>query len=164
MKKDEAPEDATVSAKVLVEPPVVVKARPEPAVVLDPEAKRIAAIEARRRAEELRAAETAEKRQREESAVETAPVVTPGEQLLGDGKGGRKREKREAEPGEVEEDKPKKKKPLKGQRKQRGEEPWKCSSTRVTRSGSRGCNRPDRSSKRPTSMCFRSLSERSCAK
>lgn len=123
VKKDEAPEDATVSAKVLVEPPVVVKARPEPAVVLDPEAKRIAAIEARRRAEELRAAETAEKRQREESAVETAPVVTPGEQLLGDGKGGRKREKREAEPGEVEEDKPKKKKPLKGQRKQRGEEP-----------------------------------------
>ncbi|GMU46851.1 MAG: translation initiation factor IF-2 [Porticoccaceae bacterium] len=126
VKKDEVAEDATAPAKVLAEPPVVVKPRPEPTVIMDPEAKRIAAIEARRRAEEQRAAEAAEKRQREEPAVEAVSVAevavaVPGEPPLGDGKGGRKRDKREAEPGEAEDDKPKKKKPLKGQRKQRGE-------------------------------------------
>ncbi len=106
------------------EPPVE---RPEPDLV-DPEAKRIAAIEARRKAEEERVAEeerlklerdAAEKTRAE--AVTPVPVPVPEPDTAGDGKAGKKREKRE-EPADLDDDKPKKKKPLKGQRKQRTEE------------------------------------------
>ena len=103
--------------------------------MVDPEAKRVAAIEARRKAEEERAAEEARlKREREVAeqprpaeaeVVVPTPTPTPMPTLepgaAGEGKGGKKRDKRESEGADLDDDKPKKKKPLKGQRKQRTE-------------------------------------------
>ena len=92
-------------------------------VVLDPEARRIAAIEARRKGEEDRL-------RREQEAATGVPAVPAVEPVVppvpleapNDGKIGRKRDRREAEPVEVlDDDKPKKKKPIKGQRKRSDE-------------------------------------------
>ena len=127
VKKDDVSE--SISAVPAAETQAVIKAQPEPATVLDPEAKRVAAIEARRKMEDARAAEQAEQQLQERQGVEPASAAgvvaaIPGEQpaMAGEGKGGRKRDKRETESEGGEEDKPKKKKPLKTQRKQRGED------------------------------------------
>ncbi|HEX4881029.1 MAG TPA: translation initiation factor IF-2 [Porticoccaceae bacterium] len=139
VKKDDAQEAAVEEDQ---QAPTVVEASPQPlpppkperAIPLDPEARRIAAIEARRRAEEERAAEAVERErqlheaqsteQKEAPAVaEFAVIPATDVPVAADAKGGRKRDKRELEPGDTEEEKLKKKKPLKSQRKQRGEEP-----------------------------------------
>lgn len=107
-----------------------------PATVEDPEAKRIAAIEARRKADEERARNAEEARQEPEpgpepekvvAKIDGAPAVVAAiaaaEPIaIGDaGKAGKKREKRDDAPLDADDDKPKKKKPLKGQRKQKTE-------------------------------------------
>ena len=128
VKKDEAaePEAGVAPPPPPPEPPAPeVAQRPETGL-LDPEAKRVAAIEARRKAEEERAAEEARlKREREigeKARPETVAPVPPEPGAAGEGKGGKKRDKREPEGADLDDDKPKKKKPLKGQRKQRTEE------------------------------------------
>lgn len=127
VKKAEVAETSSPPVVETPPPPEPPVERPEPDLV-DPEAKRIAAIEARRKAEEERVAEeerlklerdAAEKTRAE--AVTPVPVPVPEPDTAGDGKAGKKREKRE-EPADLDDDKPKKKKPLKGQRKQRTEE------------------------------------------
>jgi translation initiation factor IF-2 len=109
-----------------------------PIVMEDPEAKRIAAIETRRKAEEERARIADEARRPPEP--ESGPALVPERVIvktdgapavvaaiaaaepIGDGgKAGKKREKRDDAPLDVDDDKPKKKKPLKGQRKQKTE-------------------------------------------
>ncbi|MGB5146384.1 MAG: translation initiation factor IF-2 [Porticoccaceae bacterium] len=116
----------------------IVAAVAAPTVLEDPEAKRIAAIEARRKAEEDRVRATEEARRSSES--EPGPELVPEKVIvktdgaptvvaaiaaaepIGDGgKAGKKREKRDDSPLDVDDDKPKKKKPLKGQRKQKTE-------------------------------------------
>lgn len=107
-----------------------------PATVEDPEARRIAAIEARRKADEERMRNADEARQEPESGPEPEKVVAKidgapavvaaiaaAEPIaIGDtGKAGKKREKRDDTPLDADDDKPKKKKPLKGQRKQKTE-------------------------------------------
>ncbi|MFZ5654449.1 MAG: translation initiation factor IF-2 [Pseudomonadota bacterium] len=117
VKKEEGAEPE--SRPVAVEPVAEMQGA-QGAVILDPEARRIAAIEARRKAEE-------ERLRREPEAAAGAPAVEPVVPLPplevpADGKIGRKRERHEAEPGDVlDDDKPKKKKPIKGQRKRSDE-------------------------------------------
>jgi translation initiation factor IF-2 len=126
VKKDETDAPAVeVTPPPPPEPPPPEPSRQPEAELMDPEAKRIAAIEARRKAEEERAAEEARLKREREVAEKTppevvAPVPEPGP--AGEGKGGKKRDKREPEGAGLDDDKPKKKKPLKGQRKQRTEE------------------------------------------
>ncbi len=130
VKQDESGEsEPTTEAEAPVAAPIVME---------DPEAKRIAAIEARRKAEEERAriADEARRPPEPESGPDLVPekviVKTDGApavvaaiaaaEPIGDGgKAGKKREKRDDAPPDVDDDKPKKKKPLKGQRKQKTE-------------------------------------------
>ncbi|MGE3297649.1 MAG: translation initiation factor IF-2 [Porticoccaceae bacterium] len=116
--------------------PEMVAVVPAPVVLEDPEARRIAAIEARRKADEERERNADAARQKPEpdlepekagAKIDAAPAVVAtiaaAEPLaIGDGgKAGKKREKRDDAPLDVDDDKPKKKKPLKGQRKQKTE-------------------------------------------
>lgn len=126
VKPDESGENA----------PLPEAAAPAPAAQTPPledaEARRIAAIEARRKAEEESARAALEARQNPGPGLEadtpavkpagtvpvpTLPVVEPS--AADAGKAGKKREKRDEAPLDVDEDKLKKKKPLKGQRKQK---------------------------------------------
>jgi translation initiation factor IF-2 len=136
VKQDEGDES---EPSVAIEAAVAAPA-PSPIVIEDPEARRIAAIEARRKADDdrSRAAEEARQQREPEPMQEPAPgpvvvkkdgapavvaAIAAAEPLaIGDGgKAGKKREKRDDAPLDVDDDKPKKKKPLKGQRKQRTE-------------------------------------------
>lgn len=120
---------------VEIVPPAQEERPPQPVVMMDPEARRIAAIEARRRAEQEARVKQQERLEREREAAEQAqapavidtsasqPVPTTVEISLPtpDAKSGRKREKRELELEDADEGKPKKKKSLKSPRKQRGD-------------------------------------------
>jgi translation initiation factor IF-2 len=131
VKPDESGENQPVVAET-----VPVPVAPPPPRVEDAEARRIAAIEARRKAEEeerARAAEEARHKIEPAAGAEMAVAKTAGAPpvaavltaveaaAVDAAKAGKKREKRDDETLDVDEDKPKKKKPLKGQRKQRAD-------------------------------------------